>query len=191
MARNPEQTRERILQAAGRLFYREGIRPVAMDSVAAAAGVTKPTLYYHFDSKENLVVAYLAHSSQHARASLLKAVSLRQASPMERVLGTFDDLEARLSHEKFRGCPFINAAAELAASEPTRLAAAAHKANMRAWFETQLTELGVPDPLVLSEQLMLLTDGAISAWLVRRDPSAARRAREAAVVLLEAATRAK
>jgi AcrR family transcriptional regulator len=162
-----------------------------MDAVAEMAGVTKPTLYYHFDSKENLVVAYLEHASQHARASLLKTASHRQGSPMERLLGAFDDLEARLAHEKFRGCPFINAAAELADSEPTRLAAAAHKESVRAWFETQLTELGVSDVLGLSEQLMLLTDGATSTWLIRRDPRAARRAREAAVILLEAAVRAK
>jgi AcrR family transcriptional regulator len=186
-ARDPEQTRQRILEAAGRLFYRDGVRPVAMDAVAETAGVTKRTLYYHFDSKDDLVVAYLRHIGERLDASLARAMSRRGGSAMERLVGLFDDLEGRFARDEFRGCPFMNVAAELADSAQARAEAAAYKERRRAWFEGVVRELGVRDPVALSEQLLLLTDGAIAIWLVQRDPRAAARAREAALVLLDAA----
>ena len=140
--RDPEQTRARILEAAGRLFYRDGIRPVAMDAVAEMAGITKRTLYYHFDSKDDLVVAYLRHTGERLDASLARAMSRRGGSAMDRLLGLFEDLEARFAREEFRGCPFVNAAAELTASAPARAEAAIYKERMRAWFESGARELG-------------------------------------------------
>jgi len=185
--RDPEQTRGRILEAAGRLFYRDGIRPVAMDAVAEMAGITKRTLYYHFDSKDDLVIAYLRHTGERLDASLAHAMSRRGGSAMDRLRGLFEDLEARFAREEFRGCPFVNAAAELTDSAPARAEAATYKERMRAWFETMVRELGARDPVALSEQLAILLDGAIAIWLVRRDPRAAARAREAALVLIRSA----
>jgi AcrR family transcriptional regulator len=185
--RDPEQTRGRILEAAGRLFYRDGIRPVAMDAVAEMAGITKRTLYYHFDSKDDLVIAYLRHTGERLDASLARAMSRRGGSAMDRLRGLFEDLEARFAREEFRGCPFVNAAAELTESAPARAEAATYKERMRAWFESMVRELGARDPVALSEQLAILLDGAIAIWLVRRDPRAAARAREAALVLIQSA----
>jgi AcrR family transcriptional regulator len=185
--RDPEQTRGRILDAAGRLFYRDGIRPVAMDAVAEMAGITKRTLYYHFDSKDDLVIAYLRHTGERLDASLARAMSRRGGSAMDRLQGLFEDLEARFAREEFRGCPFVNAAAELTESAPARAEAATYKERMRAWFESMVRELGARDPVALSEQLAILLDGAIAIWLVRRDPRAAARAREAALVLIQSA----
>jgi len=184
--RNPAETRQRILDAAGQLFYRDGVRPVAMDAVAEAADVTKRTLYYHFDSKNDLVIAYLGHMGERLRASMGKAAARRAGGPLERLLGVFDDLGVRLADARFRGCPFLNTAAELSGSERVRAAAVTYKEDMRRWLEGQLAELGARDPGPLSEQLMILTDGAIGTWLVRRDPQAAARAREAARVLIQA-----
>jgi AcrR family transcriptional regulator len=185
--RDSEQTRGRILEAAGRLFYRDGIRPVAMDAVAEMAGITKRTLYYHFDSKDDLVIAYLRHTGERLDASLARAMSRRGGSAMDRLRGLFEDLEARFAREEFRGCPFVNAAAELTESAPARAEAATYKERMRAWFESMVRELGARDPVALSEQLAILLDGAIAIWLVRRDPRAAARAREAALVLIQSA----
>ena len=185
--RDPELTRGRILEAAGRLFYRDGIRPVAMDAVAEMAGITKRTLYYHFDSKDDLVIAYLRHTGERLDASLARAMTRRGGSAMDRLQGLFEDLEARFAREEFRGCPFVNAAAELTESAPARAEAATYKERMRAWFESMVRELGARDPVALSEQLAILLDGAIAIWLVRRDPRAAARAREAALVLLRSA----
>jgi len=185
--RDPGQTRGRILEAAGRLFYRDGVRPVAMDAVAETAGITKRTLYYHFDSKDDLVVAYLRDIGERLDASLTRAMSRRGPDPMSRLAGLFEDMEARFAREEFRGCPFVNVAAELAESAPARAEAAAYKERMRAWFEGLARELGVRDPVALSEQLTILLDGAIATWLVRRDPRAAARAREAALVLVRSA----
>jgi AcrR family transcriptional regulator len=186
-ARDPEQTRQRILEAAGRLFYRDGIRPVAMDTIAESAGVTKRTLYYHFESKDALVVAYLRNIGERLDASLARAMSRKGGGPMERLLGLFEDLEARFARDEFRGCPFMNAAAELTDLEPARAEAVAYKERRRAWFEAVVRELGVGDPVALSEQLMILTDGAIALWLVQRDRRAAIRARHAALVLVHSA----
>jgi AcrR family transcriptional regulator len=185
--RDPERTRGRILEAAARLFYRDGIRPVAMDAVAEMAGITKRTLYYHFDSKDDLVIAYLRHTGERLDASLARAMSRRGGSAMDRLQGLFEDLEARFAREEFRGCPFVNAAAELTESAPARAEAVTYKERMRACFESMVRELGAPDSVALSEQLAILLDGAIAIWLVRRDPRAAARAREAALVLVQSA----
>ncbi len=182
--RDPEQTRGRILEAAGRLFYRDGIRPVAMDTVAETAGITKRTLYYHFDSKDDLVVAYLRDIGERLDAALARAMGRRGPDPIARLSGLFEDMEARFARDEFRGCPFVNVAAELAESGPARAEAAVYKERMRAWFESLARQLGARDPIALSEQLAILLDGAIAIWLVRRDPRAAARAREAALVLV-------
>ena len=158
-----------------------------MDAVAETAGVTKRTLYYHFDSKDDLVVAYLRHIGERLDASLARAMSRRGGSAMDRLLGLFEDLEARFAREEFRGCPFVNAAAELTESAQARAEAATYKERMRAWFESMVRELGARDPVTLSEQLAILLDGAIAIWLVRRDPRAAALAREAALVVVQSA----
>ena len=175
-------TRTRILQAASRLFYAEGIRPVSVDDIAAAAGLTKRTVYYHFASKDDLVVAYLRYRD---RGVLRAAVERRGGSPREKILAAFSELEAGFGNSKFRGCPFVNAAAELGHSESVRAVATASKETTRTWLEELARELGARDPAALSEQLGLLIDGSIATWLVRRDPAAAVRAREAAEVLVK------
>jgi hypothetical protein len=85
----------------------------------------------------------------------------------------------------------MNAAAELSESDTVRAAAAEHKEGLRAWFQVLLREFDIGDPVELSEQFMLLTDGAIATWLVRREPQAAQRAREAALTLLQAARKSE
>ena len=188
MPHDPEDTRRRIVDAANRLFYGQGIRPVSMDEVAEAASVTKRTLYYHFASKEALVVAYLEHRSTRQQAGRAGSASLGSGGAMARLMAFFDSLEAQFTRGgHFRGCAFINAVAELADSEPARLVAATHKEGTRAWFEALLRELAVGAPQQLSEQLLLLADGALAAWLVRRDAGAATSARDAARVLVLAA----
>jgi AcrR family transcriptional regulator len=187
-AKDASKTRAKVLKTAGRLFYSRGIRPVSMDEIAEAAGVTKRTLYYHFASKDDLVVAYLEDRDCTARAALDTAVRRRGDSPLEQLLGVFDELEVAFRSTRFRGCPFMNAAAELSdVDHPARPIAIRHKEELRAWLEGLASNLGVSDPRGLSEQLLLLLDGAIANWLVRGDPEAARHARQAATVLLTAA----
>jgi AcrR family transcriptional regulator len=171
---------ERILQTADRLFYGQGIRAVGVDTIADEVGISKRTLYNYFPSKDDLIVAYLSRRLRPRETS--------ERPPAEQILGDFARLERSFADLGFRGCPFVNAVAEL--KEPGHAAnklAFAFKEQRRVWFRDLLIRLGVADPEGLAMQLVLLVDGAIAAALVRGDPTVARAAREAARVLLEAA----
>ena len=169
--------KERILQTADRLFYLEGIRAIGVDTIAAEIGISKRTLYNHFPSKDALITAYLERRFVHASPS--------DKPPAEQILATFDSLERRFAAGDFRGCPFVNAVAELGpADRAVKKIAVAFKESRRLWFRDRLTELGVADADALATQLVLLVDGSIAQDLVRDDPAMARAAKEAAKVLL-------
>ena len=171
---------ERILETADRLFYGQGLRAMGVDTIAAEIGISKRTLYNHFPSKDALIVAYLQRR--------LRLIPTSTKPPAQQILDDFDRLERAFAAEGFRGCAFVNAVAEL--KDPKHAAnqiALAFKDMRRQWFRELLGRAGVADPDGLSLQLMLLVDGAIAAALVRKDPTVARAAREAARVLLVAA----
>jgi AcrR family transcriptional regulator len=179
MAALPEKPtmNERILETADRLFYLRGIRAVGVDTIAAEIGISKRTLYNHFPSKDELIAAYLARRFRQPPSS--------DKPPAEQILGTFDSLERRFASKDFRGCPFVNAVAELGAQDrAVKKIAVAFKESRRLWFRDLLMRLEVADPDHLATQLTLLVDGAIAQDLVRDDPSMARAAKEAARVLL-------
>jgi hypothetical protein len=105
--------------------------------------------------------------------------------PVEQILGTFDSLERRFSAKDFRGCPFVNAVAELGAEDQSvRKIAIEFKESRRLWFRDLLVQLGVGNAEALATQLAVLVDGCIAQDLVRNDPAMARAAKEAATVLL-------
>src|SRR5262245_7951453 len=99
------EMRERILETADRLFYGQGIRAIGVDTIAAEVGISKRTLYNYFPSKDDLIVAYLTRRLKPTQASDLP--------PVEQILGAFDRLERSFANGAFRGCPFVNAVAEL------------------------------------------------------------------------------
>jgi AcrR family transcriptional regulator len=169
--------KERILQTADRLFYLRGIRAVGVDTIAAEIGISKRTLYNHFPSKDVLIAAYLTRRFTEAPAS--------NKPPLDQILGNFDRLERGFAAKDFRGCPFVNAVAELGAEDQSvKKIANAFKESRRIWFRDLLRQLGVADPEGLAMQLQMLVDGAIATDLVRDDPSVARAAKAAARVLL-------
>jgi AcrR family transcriptional regulator len=178
-AKKPDM-KQRILETADRLFYLHGIRAIGVDTVAAEIGISKRTLYNHFPSKDDLIRAYLGRRSVTMPAS--------DKSPIEQILGTFDALERRFGARDFRGCPFVNAVAELGAEDhAVRQIATSFKDGRRARFRELLQRLGAADADRLATQLQLLVDGAIAADLVHNDPSMAVAAKQAATVLLESA----
>lgn len=173
---------ERILAAADRLFYGQGIRAVGVDTVAAEAGVSKRTLYNHYPSKDALIAAYLT-----ARFNLI-APSDKPAR--EQLLGAFDRLERMIADGSFRGCPYVNAVTEI--GDPKHAAAGIalqFKEQRRHWYRSLLERLGAPDPDALATQMQILAEGVLATALVRGDPAAARAARAAAEVLLDSALR--
>jgi AcrR family transcriptional regulator len=167
----------RILETADKLFYLRGIRAVGVDTIAAEIGISKRTLYNHFPSKDELIAAYLAGRFVQVPPS--------DKPPVEQILGTFDRLERGFASKGFRGCPFVNAVAELGTEDrPVKKIAVAFKESRRIWFRDLLRRLDVADPEGLATQLTLLVDGSIAQDLVRDDPSMARAAKQAARVLL-------
>ena len=175
-----EAMQERILETAGRLFYGQGIRAVGVDTIAAEIGISKRTLYNYFPSKDELVVAYLSRHCIPPKTS--------DKPLLEQILHMFDWLERWFASGTFRGCPFVNAIAELSdATHPGTQLAVAYKERRRLWVRDALSRLNVADPDALSTQIAILAEGAIIAALVRGDPAMAAAAKAAARVLLTAA----
>jgi AcrR family transcriptional regulator len=170
----------RILAAADRLFYTQGIRAVGVDAIAEEAKVSKRTLYNHYPTKDQLVAAYLTARFRQPPPS--------DAPARSQILGYFDRLERLFAEGGFRGCPYVNAVTEIGDRKHAAARIALQFKEQRvAWYRTLLERIGVAEPQRLAMQLQLLVEGAISAVLVSNDPSVARDARAAAEVLLDAA----
>lgn len=151
--------RERLLGTASALFYAEGIRAVGVDRVIGAAEVTRATFYRHFPSKDDLVVAYLSGVDAAVRA--VAGAAPEGAARLRAVVG---EMGERLCTRDFRGCAFLNAAAEFPDREsPVHRAVAEHRAWLTAMFTRELGVAGHPDPAAAAAHLLMLRDGAMVA----------------------------
>jgi AcrR family transcriptional regulator len=157
--------RERIMKTAQRLFYRDGFRAVGIDTIIAEAGVAKMSLYRHFPSKDDLIVAYLEESNRQFWEWLDGAVA-HLDDPEERLIGMFEAIEKLSTSLECRGCTFQGTSAEFPErNHPGHQVALAHKKTVRDRFTQLASEAGLRDPDVLGEQLLLLMDGA---WVAAR-----------------------
>lgn len=180
----------RILEVASALFYDHGIRGIGVDTIAAASGITKRTLYDRFGSKDELVACYLRARHDRWRDDVLAAVA-QATDTTGRVLAPFDVLERWGPSRSGRGCAFVNAHAELDdAGHAGRAVIDENKRWLRAFFGAELAAAEVTDREGLAVQLLVLHEGAMVAHAVDREPSAPRRARDAAQVLIAAAEHA-
>jgi AcrR family transcriptional regulator len=168
--------RDHIIETASRLFYANGIRAVGMDRVIAEADIAKATLYRHFPTKEQLIVAYLRTRSLHVLSSMKSAIRSAGDSPTKRVTGLFRLLERDAHSAEFRGCAFMLAVAEHEESEAIRDVARAHKDAVKRVFLHAVSGSGKAGAKRLAEQLALLHDGALASILVYRNPQAAKTA---------------
>ncbi|WP_338773948.1 TetR family transcriptional regulator [Nocardia vulneris] len=181
--------RERIIAAATALFETRGLTATSMEQVAAAAPVSKRTLYQHFPTKDDLVVSYLRHLVESGRT--IDATLDRDDLPVRDRLLTLFALPGEVD-APIRGCPFIDAAAEFPdPHSPAHRYAATQKRRMVTRLTELLTALGVTDPRTLGEQLALLADGAASRSMVLDDAGCYDYARAAARALLDAAVPAE
>jgi AcrR family transcriptional regulator len=160
-------TRKRILDVATELFYANGLRSVSADRIVAQVGITKVTFYRHFPTKEDLIVAYLERRAEWERAAVASARAAAPGKPGDALRMIVDGIGQESCSPGFRGCPFINAAAEYADPEhPIRRAVSAHRQWFKGAIEEFLVELGVSDSSRVAGQLVILRDGAmISGYL--------------------------
>jgi AcrR family transcriptional regulator len=153
-----------LLRAASELFYREGVRAVGVDAVVERAGVNKMSLYRQFSSKDDLVVAYLERSSELFFAKFDQSLAKRLDSPRDQIAHYFADLAERASAQGYRGCPFVNVAAEFPdASHPARQAVARNKSQLMARLTSLAASAGADDPQALANALALLIEGVYAA----------------------------
>ncbi|UFZ03623.1 TetR/AcrR family transcriptional regulator [Bradyrhizobium ontarionense] len=189
MARSSDPTRARIVTAASKLFYAEGIRAVSVDAVAETAGITKKTLYYHFRSKDDLVAAYLAARDQ-PNLELFKRWFDEATGPLpDKIAAIFRQLARAARHPKWRGCGFLRTTAELAnlPGHPAIRIGAAHKKKFEAWLQAIFEAEGIAGSGELARQMLLLLDGSFAVVLLHRDASYMETAGEAARALVAAA----
>ncbi|QOG05340.1 TetR/AcrR family transcriptional regulator [Aureimonas sp. OT7] len=187
MATSVRPTRERIIEAAGKLFHAEGIRTVSVDAVAEKAGLTKRTLYYHFRSKDDLIAAYLETRDQPDLALFQRWFAETEGSTADKVQGIFRNLAASARHPRWRGCGFLRTSVELIhqPGHPAILAGRAHKRRVEDWLCVVLEEMRSADEARrLARQIILLLDGAFAVVLLHKDASYMDSAGEAAAQLI-------
>ncbi|WEK61524.1 MAG: helix-turn-helix domain containing protein [Candidatus Microbacterium colombiense] len=153
-------TRARILDAANELFYSQGIRATSADRIIERVGITKVTFYRHFRTKSDLVVAYLAQQAEREQAWMTGVAEAGESTAILAALAAgIGDASCTAG---FRGCAFINAAAEFAdPADPVRLAVDAHRGWMREYFAAVATDAGADAAASVADQLMILRDGAM------------------------------
>jgi len=163
-------TRERIVEAAADLFYANGLRAVSADKIIERAGITKVTFYRHFPTKDDLIVAYLERRAAWERGAVLGASEAAHGNVDETIRLVSEGIGREACTPGFRGCPFINAAAEYAdADHPVRKVVDDHRAWFRSMLEKLTASIGIDDPTV-ADELMMLRDGAmVSGYLGNAD----------------------
>ncbi len=156
----PPRAAERIRASARELFYREGIRAVGVDEIVSRAGVTKPSLYRAFPSKDDLAAAYLADYDREFWPRFEKPGGKACADARAQVLAYISELSGRAVKDGYRGCGLSNAAVEYPGhSHPARLVAETHKKALRQRLRELAAEMGARDPRLLGDALMLLIEG--------------------------------
>jgi AcrR family transcriptional regulator len=180
--------RDHLIATAFRLFYRDGYHAVGIDTILAEAKLAKMTLYHHFASKEELIVAVLEQRS--ARVDEKVQTILREAgpSPRKRLLAYFARYEAFFSSKEFNGCPFIRAVAEYPdIHSPVHQAVIRRKQRDIDTLQELLSGFDLAEPGAVARQIALLIEGALVTAHTFGDASALAHARNAALALVKAA----
>ncbi len=180
--------RDHLVAVAADLFHRHGYHAVGIDRVLEEAGVARMTLYNHFKSKDELILAVLRRRDEKFRNWFMRTVERLGKTPRDRLLAIFDALEEWFSGTDFSGCMFINASAEFARpDDPIHMAAGEHK-NLILNYVRELTKsAGATEPDALAQGLMLLMEGAVvMAYVAGQSDSAAQAKKTAKILLADA-----
>ena len=189
--KDKKKTRRRLLDAAHELFYGGGICATGVSAVAERAGVTKMTLYAHFASKEDLVVAYLEDSDRLWREFLEERLSGFE-EPHDKLLVVCDAYREYFTTREMRGCAFVNCAAEFPDLEhPARRVIRRHKVSVRERLRGLAAEAGAEDPATLAERLFVVLEGAYVIGALEGDSGMLDRSRALCADLVAAAVRGR
>jgi AcrR family transcriptional regulator len=185
--RDASVNHQRLIDAASALFFRDGINATGIAAVAEFAGVSKMTLYAHFASKDELIVAFLDKRNERWEAAVEQTLAANDA-PAEKLLGLFDLHRQWLREGGLRGCPYVNSAAEFPdRSHPVRLAVDRHKQGVKQHLLDLAERAGLTHPQTLVRRLFLLLEGAFLTGALENDDSVFLVARELAAELIDAA----
>ncbi|WP_037308970.1 TetR/AcrR family transcriptional regulator [Ruegeria halocynthiae] len=180
--------RDELVRNALQVFYRDGFHATGMDKLVVETGVSKTSMYKHFRTKEELILAALRLRDESFRISLLRQIEEMAHSPADRLLASFDALAQWFEEDGYRGCMFIKAGAEYQESDhPIHLQAAEHKRLMLDYFTDLARKAGAREPEKLGCQILLLQEGAIVTAVLLKNCEPARDAKAAAQVLLDQA----
>lgn len=179
--------RERILATAFRLFYANGLRGVGVDTIVAQSGVAKATLYKHFASKDDLALAYLDQVDTVWQGQLRAAAEAAGPAPAAQLVGLFDALSTACRRDGYRGCPFINAAAESAAGTPIHDRTLRHKREVRSWIHDLATAAGAANAVGLARALTVLLDGGLADGVLEASAETPRSVKTTARMLVDSA----
>jgi AcrR family transcriptional regulator len=188
----PAGARKRVLAAADRLFYERGIHGVGVNEIVRQAGVAKTSMYLHFESKDLLVASYLQARVDGYRAEWEALLARLEGEPAPALLDAiFDVLGAFVAGEGFRGCPFVNAAAEICEpGHPARAPIDEYRLYVRDRLMREVAErAGAADPARLAGKLQLLYDAALAGSVLAGEATPLDRARETGQLLLDVGSR--
>ena len=181
------EKRGHLIDVAARLFNQYGYRATGIDEVIAESGIAKTTLYRHFDSKEDLIVAVLDRVDERFRDDMRAFVEALSDDPAEQLIATFDYLRDWFKSRSFYGCPFINAAGEYSdRKNPVFHSAILHKKLMVAYFKELARAAGLKEPAKVAEAINLLHEGAIAVAHITGKPTAANDAKRTASEIIDA-----
>lgn len=183
----PRRAAERIRDSAAELFYREGIRAVGVEEIVNRAGVTKPSLYRAFESKDELAAAYLRDYDHHWREFFEAYAAEHPGDPRGHLLAYLAGLAVRASSAGYRGCGLTNATVEYPdEGHPARKVAVQSKRQLRERLREMSEGMGARDPQELADSLLLLIEGCYASGQTFGDGGPARVVVKAAQRLIDA-----
>ncbi|TMV10068.1 TetR family transcriptional regulator [Ruegeria sediminis] len=180
--------RDELVRKALEVFYRDGFHATGMDKLVVETGVSKTSMYKHFRTKEELILAALRLRDENFRNWFLRRIEELSNTPAGQLIAGFDALGEWFREDKFRGCMFIKAGAEYQDKDhPIHVQAAEHKRLLLEHFTRLARAAGARDPERLGCQILLLKEGAIVTAVLLNSCEPAQDAKAAAQVLLDAA----
>jgi len=178
--------REQLIRAAVELFSRKGFHAVGIDSIVSRSGVTKKTLYNHFNSKEELILASLRHYDENFRNQFIKNVESKSKNPLDRLLAIFDVFEEWFDKKDFFGCIFVGAMNEYPAMDtPIRRFCKESKTITMEYIKNLAVEAQLKDAELISEQIIILLEGSVTMAQANHNSQSAVLAKNAARILIQ------